>query len=115
MSFFYLFHEFFTDFLLLWNGYDKAVVQKEIRDIENAKKGTLVVKKPVAPHPKMIVYFSGDKPSGAPRHDKLHPANLPLFINADKDLVVSPLKSFEFDRERKIAFSSEGYRSSMIL
>ena len=89
----------------------RAVVEKEIRDIVNLGNGELVQRKPIAPHPKVMVYFrEGRDTLPVNKYDAIHNASLPIFIRADESLSVSPLKTFVFDRGRKPVGKGREYR-----
>ena len=89
----------------------RAVVERELSDIIALKEGDLVLRKPIAPHPKVMVYFSEDGGERSDnKYDEIHNASLPLFIRSDRSLVVSDLKTFYFDRARKPKAKLETFR-----
>ena len=79
----------------------RAVVERELREIIALGEGDLVLRKPIAPHPKVMVYFGEDEEERSDnKYDEIHNASLPLFIRSDHLLTVSDLKTFYFDRSR---------------
>ena len=80
----------------------QSVVEKELQEVRNLNDDQLVQRKPIAPHPKVMVYFDeGENSSTTGKYDKIHNASLPVFIRSTEDLIVSPLKPFHHNPDRQ--------------
>lgn len=88
----------------------QPVLDREIQRLQEVDPTHLVVRRPVAPHPKVMVYFDDEYAQAGSRHDRMHTASLPVFVRDNGAMCVTALKTFVYDRHRLPQRAAHQYR-----